>query len=141
MASPCTKNGQLAAWTQNNLTEGTSDEPQTLAGCTSSRRPRATCKSRGTQILHSCFRDGAGLPEALRFLTAAYSSPGFSMDDIPDPFVLHPLGGANTAQLRLLGTMKTLICYEIIFDVNVKWCPFELSNEAWCISTAPNLTS
>lgn len=63
------------------------------------------------------------------------------MENIPKPSVLHPLGGANTAQLRLLGTMKTLICYEIIFDVNVKWCPFELSNEAWCISTAPNLTS
>ena len=61
-----------------------------------------------------------------------------------DPFEVFlqwPLGGANTAQLQRFSTMKTLICYEIIFDVNVKWCPFELSNEAWCISAAPNLTS
>lgn len=38
-------------------------------------------------------------------------------------------------------TIKTLICPEIISDVNVEWCPLEPSNEACGISPAPNLTS
>lgn len=85
--------------------------------------------------------EGRGLSEVLCFLQIIYCSPFFYVTNISKPSVSHPLGGADTAQLRLPRTMKTLICYEIIFDVNVKWCPFELSNEAWCISTAPNLTS
>lgn len=85
--------------------------------------------------------ESRGLFEVLCFLKRIYSSPVFYLTNISKPSVSHPLGGADTAQLRIPGTMKTLICYEIIFDVNVKWCPFELSNEAWCISTAPNLTS
>ncbi len=41
----------------------------------------------------------------------------------------------------LCKTIKTLICPEIIPDVNVKWCPLEPSNEACGISAASNLTS
>lgn len=41
----------------------------------------------------------------------------------------------------LYETRKTLMCLEIVCDVNVEWCPLEPSNEACGISQPPNLTS
>lgn len=41
----------------------------------------------------------------------------------------------------LYETMKTLICLEMVCDVNAELCPLEPSNEACGISQPPNLTS
>lgn len=48
---------------------------------------------------------------------------------------------SNFIYLFFRKTIKTLICPEIIPDVNVERWPLEPSNEACSISPAPNLTS
>jgi len=119
--------------------------PSALAGLRGTNagmlRKGCSLREQSKQNFQGYFEEGRGLFAVLCFSKIICSSPFFHTTNISKPSVPHPLGGADTAQLPLPRTMKTLICYEIIFDVNVKWCPFELSNEAWCISTAPNLTS